>query len=108
MKKTLLAALLVLGLVAFAAPAVADAPEQCSTPVVLDHAGGESVVLDEDERESTLEEILAQSPADPQTKAIDSGICCSTSSQCPSVSGYAKWCSNGSCTSNKTCLYRRL
>jgi hypothetical protein len=107
MKKTLLAALLVLGLAVLGAPALADAPAECPAPI-LDQAAAQSVVLDEDERESTLEEILAQSPADPQTKAIDSGICCSTSSQCPSASGYAKWCSNGSCTSNKTCLYRRL
>ena len=107
MKKTLLATLLVLGLAVLGSPAFADAPAECSN-LLVNQAGGQSVVLDEDERESTLEEILAQSPADPQTKAIDSGICCSTSSQCPSVSGYAKWCSSGSCTSNKTCLYRRL
>lgn len=38
-------------------------------------------------------------------KAIDSGICCSSSSACPTVSGYIKRCSSGSCTSKSTCLY---
>lgn len=41
-------------------------------------------------------------------KAIDSGRCCSRSSDCPSVSGYSKFCGNGSCPTRSTCLYNRL
>jgi hypothetical protein len=42
-------------------------------------------------------------------KAIDSGVCCSSSSSCQSISGYAKRCGSGSCSSGPySCLYTRL
>ena len=61
---------------------------------------------------STLEgrpEVLIEDPLHGAVyKAIDSGVCCYTSSGCSSVSGYSKRCGSGSCTSRGTCLYTRL
>lgn len=112
MRKSLLAVFVVLVVAALAAPAFADAPVQCSSPLALSSstpASGQGAATDDhNDRGKTLEKILAESPQDPQTKSIDSGICCTSKSQCPTVSGYAKRCSSGSCWSAYTCLYRPL
>ena len=54
-------------------------------------------------------EVLIEDPLHGAVyKAIDSGVCCSSSSQCQSISGYSKRCSRASCPSAYTCLYTRL
>lgn len=61
---------------------------------------------------STLDgrpEVLIEDPLHGAVyKAIDSGVCCSSSSGCQSISGYSKRCSSGSCPTKNTCLYNRL
>lgn len=93
----------------FAATPAADAPvvaeldaPSCDGAAVLDADG------DSDADRELLEELLSISPSDPSNRSEDSGICCNSSSQCPTISGYAKRCSSGSCTSAWTCLYRKL
>jgi hypothetical protein len=61
---------------------------------------------------STLEgrpEVSIQDPLHGAVyKAIDSGVCCSSSTGCQSISGYSKRCGSGSCPTRNTCLYVRL
>lgn len=106
MKKTLLVALFALCLTAFAGIAQAEAPTDCAVNFdVLTQHGDVSIDMENDADGETLEQILAERPEDPQTKAIDSGICCSEG--CPYVSGYGHYCGNGSCSYGSTCLYYR-
>lgn len=108
MRNLLWIALFAVCLTAFAGMAWAEAP-QCASDFVAPVAEDIELSPAEGEAEDpVLEQILADSPEEPLTKAIDSGICCSSSSSCPTASGYAKWCSSGSCPSQNTCLYRRL
>lgn len=106
MKKTLLVALFALCLTAFAGIAQAEAPVDCAVDFdAITQNGDVSIDMENDQDDQTLEQILAERPEDPQTKAIDSGICCSEG--CPDVSGYGHFCGNGSCWYGSTCLYYR-
>lgn len=93
-----------------AAAAPAHAGEQIAVPIssAICGSAGQDEPAAEQDGQSLLEEILRNRPEDPVYKAIDSGECCTSSSQCPSVSGYSKRCSSGSCPSAYTCLYTRL
>lgn len=109
---TFLALCLVFATGAAFAAQPATAPAAPEAPACSSAAADLPVVADQDQSDdgapASLEDLLSTSPENPVTRAIDSGICCTSSSQCPSVSGYAKRCSSGSCTSAYSCLYRRL
>jgi len=106
-KKALLIAMFALALTAFAGIAQADvAAVDCAVDFdAITQHGDVSIDMENDGDGETLEQILAQRPEDPQTKAIDSGICCSDG--CPTVSGYGHFCGNGSCWYGSTCMYYR-
>ncbi|HEX6902604.1 MAG TPA: hypothetical protein VF789_22990 [Thermoanaerobaculia bacterium] len=103
-----IAALLCLGVVGALAAQQPPAPmssQSCATAV-------EDLLETLEAPVSTLEgrpEVLIEDPLHGAVyKAIDSGVCCSSSSGCQSIAGYSKRCSSGSCTSKNTCLYTRL
>lgn len=106
-KKFLFAALFALCMLVTGV-AVADeaqAPQACAVQTLATDAGTAVLV---DDGAFSLEDLLADLTPDTSTGAIDSGICCSSSSDCDDVSGYYKRCSSGSCNNGPySCLYRR-
>lgn len=90
--------LFVLALCTFVAPALAEDASQCA-PANTDL---EAQLL------AAWTDLGADLPeAERHNVAIDSGICCSSASSCPRVSGYRHRCSSGSCPRANTCLYNR-
>lgn len=98
--------LLLAGSVTHAADA---APQSCATDLITTDAGittGDSpVVQDPEGAELSLEDLLASLTPDPETKAIDSGICCSEG--CPDVNGYGHFCGASCFEGGPSCLYYR-
>jgi len=100
MRKLVSGIAIALCLVAFSAPLRAADP--AAQPV-----------LDLQKLSSPETPLTPEEPSAPDkdvTKPVflweDSGICCTSSTQCPNVSGYAKKCDIASC--GRSCLYRRL
>lgn len=107
-KKLLFATLFVLCLLVTGVAVAEEAPD-CPVTVLEAQAEDGTVVETEDGEVTTLEEILANNPQEPQAKYIDSGVCCGTNEPpCPTVSGYSVHCvSFASCyPAKKTCIYR--
>ena len=111
-KRTLFVLLAAICLLAAGGVAQADTPAaECTVNPVTTHPAADSPAVQspDDEGAASLEDLLAQLTPDPDTKAIDGGICCTSNSQCPDVSGYGHFCSGHGCwqTGGATCLYYR-
>lgn len=105
-RKSLAAALILVLVVLFAAPVLAQEPASPETPGLIDFAALTAKATQEAPAESEEPALLPEDPSKPIFVWEDSGICCTSSTACPNVSGYAKKCDIASC--GRSCLYRRL
>ena len=106
-RKSLAAALILVLTVLFATPVLAEEPAAPETAGLIDfEALTAESAPDATPAEPEEPAMLPDDPSKPIFVWEDSGICCTSSTQCPNVSGYAKKCDIASC--GRSCLYRRL
>lgn len=104
--KSFAAALILVLAVLFAAPVLAEQPAAPETPGLIDFEALTKAAQDASPAESEEPAMLPEDPSKPVFVWEDSGICCTSSTACPNISGYAKKCDIASC--GRSCLYRRL
>ena len=106
-RKSLVAALILVLVVLFAAPVLAEEPAAPEAPGLIDFAAlTAKATQDTNPAEPEQPAMLPEDPSKPIFVWEDSGICCTSSTACPNVTGYAKKCDIASC--GRSCLYRRL
>jgi hypothetical protein len=105
-RKSLAAALILVLAVLFAVPVLAEEPAAPEAPGLIDFEALTAKATQDAPAESEEPAMLPEDPSKPIFVWEDSGICCTSSASCPTISGYAKKCDSASC--GRSCLYRRL